>query len=178
MKQLVKTLLLVIFFLAPTAVRSEGLKVGHVDMQRIVAESSAGKEAREQYDAKAKSYQEQLNLQLQSNIKLKEEIEAGLKLVKKGQKPSQSILDKEKLFKTRESEIQNTLAGYQKELKAYDAELIRKVIEQLSPVVEQFALVNSYDYIIRNFDALLFANKKNDVTDTLISEFNNKKTKP
>jgi len=178
MKQLIKTLLLVIFFLAPTAVRSEGLKVGHIDMQRIVAESSAGKEAREQYDAKAKSYQDQLNLQLQSNIKLKEEIEAGLKLMKKGQKPSPSILDKEKLFKTRESEIQNTLAGYQKELKAYDAELIRKVIEQLSPIVEQFALANSYDYIIRNFDALLFANKKNDVTDTLISEFNNKKTKP
>jgi len=98
--------------------------------------------------------------------------------VKKGQKPSQSILDKQKKYGARERELQNTLAGYQKELKAYDGELTRKLMEEFSPLIEQFASANNYDYLIRNFDALLFANKKNDVTDTLISAFNNKKTKP
>ena len=178
MKQAIKTLFLIVFVLAATVARAEGLKVGHIDMQRVFAESNAGKEAREQYAAKAKSYQDQLNVTIESNKKLKEEIDTALKQVKKGQKPSQTILDKQKKYGARERELQSTLAGYQKELKEYDGELTRKLMEEFSPLVEQFASANNYDYLIRNFDALLFANKKNDVTNTLISAFNNKKTRP
>ena len=104
MKQAIKTLFLIVFVLAATVARAEGLKVGHIDMQRVFTESNAGKEARDQYAAKAKSYQDQLNVTIENNKKLKEEIDAALKQVKKGQKPSQTILDKQKKYGARERE--------------------------------------------------------------------------
>ena len=70
MKQAIKTLFLLIFVLAATVAKAEGLKVGHIDIQRLFAESNAGKEARDQYAAKAKSYQDQLNVTIESNNKI------------------------------------------------------------------------------------------------------------
>lgn len=175
MKHFLKiALLLTVVFAAPCA-QAEGLKVGHVNMQRIMAESNAGKEARQQYDAKAKGYQDQLDVKIAANKKLKAEIDAGLKQLKPGQKPSQPLLDKQKLLATRDKELQNTLAVYQKELREFDATLTRGIVADFSVVAERYGEANGYDYLIRGLDALIYANKKQEVTDALLGEFNNQK---
>ena len=48
----------------------------------------------------------------------------------------------------------------------------------MHPHVEKFASANGYDCLIHNFHALLFVNKKNDVTNALISAFNSKQARP
>jgi len=177
MKQLIKAFFLLILVLSPTVASAEGVKIGHIDIQRVFTESNAGKEAHEKYVAKAKGYQAELDVKRASNQKLKEAVESALKQLRKGQKLPQTILDRQKQYDARERELQSTLAGYQSELKRYDEELTRKIMEEFSPLVEQFASANNYDYLIRNFDGILFANKKNEVTDLLVGELN-KKIKP
>jgi outer membrane protein len=161
-----------LFILVATSLQAAELKVGHFDLQRLIAQSEAGKGAREKYLSKAKSYQDQLNSRTEKLNKLKEEIEAAAKKLKQNEKPSASLVEKDKEYAAQFRDFQRLQGGYQDELKVYDAELIRKVIEDFAPVLSSFASANKYDYIFRLNETFAFAGEKLDVTDELVKAFN------
>lgn len=170
-------LLLILLPFAPTFAGAAGIKAGHVDLQRLVEQSDAGKEAREKYLAKAKIYQEEINSRTERLNKLKAEIEKETRALGQADKFPQSLLDKDKEYGVQARELQRLLGGYQDELKVYDTELTRKVLEEFGPVVGEYAGREGYDYIFRGYDALVFASKNGDLTDALIKEFNKKREK-
>lgn len=83
MKYLINTVtLLAIMFSASLAGAAE-MKIGHLDLQRIVAESDAGKIGHELLAAKTKRYQDEINVKIEQVKKLKASQEAGPKKGKK-----------------------------------------------------------------------------------------------
>ena len=57
-----RIMIIVTFILMTTAsLYAADLKVGHFDLQRLIAQSDSGKEAREKYMSRAKNYQDELN---------------------------------------------------------------------------------------------------------------------
>lgn len=165
-----------ILHLAP-AVNAAELKIGHIDLQRLVAQSDAGKSARENFTSKNKQFQDEINTRSEKLKKLKEELEAALQKVPKGEKPSQAVLDKDKEYRAQARELQRLLDGYNQELKVYDAELTRKVLEEFSPILAEYGKTHKYDYILRGLESMAFANEKRDLTEELIKEFNKKRKK-
>lgn len=163
MTQLFRTLFFVFFLLTGTAAYAVELKVGHLDLQRLVLQSDAGKNGQELLADKTKSYQNEINIKTEAFNKLKAGGTASAKQAK--------------LIATRERELQTLVVTYQNNIKAYDADLTRKVVEEFNPILEQYARRNNYDYIIRNFDGILFANSSHDLTEDLIKEFNTKRNK-
>ena len=163
MKHLFSTLLLVLFLLTGTAAGAVELKVGHIDLQRLVLQSDAGKHGQDLLAAKTKSYQDDINIKTEALNKLK----AGVTALAK----------QAKLVAIRERDLQALVVTYQNNLKAYDAELTRQIVEEFNPILEQYAKRNNYDYIIRNFDGILFANSTHDLTDDFIKEFNTRRNK-
>ena len=163
MKQLLRTLFFVFFLLTGTTTYAVELKVGHLDLQRFVLQCDAGKHGQELLANKTKSYQDEINIKTEALNKLK----AGGKA-----SPKQA-----KLIATHERELQSLVVTNQNKLKTYDAELTRKIVEEFNPILEQFAKRNNYDYIIRNFDGILFASSSHDLTEDLIKEFNTKRNK-
>ena len=161
MKHLFSTLFFVVFLLTTTAAGAIELKVGHLDLQRLVLQCDAGKNGQELLAAKTKSYQDDINIKLDALNKLKANGTVAAKQAK--------------LIATRERELQTLVVTYQNNLKAYDIDLTRKLVEEFNPILEQYARRNNYDYIIRNFDGILFANNTHDITDDLIREFNTKR---
>lgn len=148
------------------------LKVGHFDLQRLIAQSDAGKAAREKYMVRAKEYQDELNSRTEKLKKMKEDIEGEAKKLRENEKPSAELVEKDKLYAARFRDFQRLLGGYQDELKVYDAELTRKVLEEFAPVLSDFAASNKYDYIFRLNESFAFAGEKHDVTDALVKAFN------
>jgi outer membrane protein len=147
------------------------LKVGHFDLQRLIAQSNAGKEAREKYMSRAKNYQDELNSRAEKLKKMKEEVEGAAKRLKENEKPSPLLVEKDKEYAALFRDFQRLQGGYQDELKVYDAELIRKVIEELAPVLSDFAVSNKYDYLFRLNETFAFAVEKRDTTDELVKAF-------
>ena len=148
------------------------LKVGHFDLQRLVAQSDAGKEAREKYLAKAKSYQDELNARAEKLKKIKGEVEGEAKKLKENEKPTALLVEKDKEYAALFRDFQRLQGGYQDELKVYDAELTRKVLEEFSPVLRNYAVSNKYDYLFRQNETLAYAAEKRDLTEELIKAFN------
>jgi len=148
------------------------LKVGHFELQRLIAQSDAGKEARDKYLSRAKSYQDELNNRAEKLKKIKEEVEGSAKKLKENEKPSVQLVEKEKEYAALFRDFQRLQGGYQDELKVYDADLTRKVLEELTPVVRDYAAANKYDYLFRLNESFAYAVEKRDVTDELVKAFN------
>ena len=148
------------------------LKVGHFDLQRLIAQSDAGKAAREKYMTRAKEYQDEINSRTERLKKLKEDIEVEAKKIKENEKPPAGLVEKDKAYAAQFRDFQRLLGGYQDELKVYDADLTRRVLEEFAPVLGDFAASNKYDYLFRLNESFAFAGEKNDVTDELVKAFN------
>ena len=161
-----------LLLLSTVTLHAADLKVGHFELQRIVAQSESGKESREKYLARAKSYQDDLNGRAEKLKKLKEEVEAGAKALKENEKPTAQLAEKDREYATQFRDFQRLQGGYQDELKVYDAELTRKVLEELSPVLRDYAVANKYDYLFRLNETFAYAIEKRDLTDELIKVFN------
>jgi outer membrane protein len=170
------TLILVAVFTGSVAGATE-LKLGHIDLQKIVARSDAGKEAHQSYIERAKKFQEDISTRSDQLKKLKESLDLSAKSIKADEKVPQNIVDMDKEYGAQARELQRLLGIYQDDLKVYDSELTRKVLEKFFPILEEFAKKNNYDYIFRGFDALAYANKKLDLTDELVKEYNKKRKK-
>lgn len=162
---------------AAVSAQAAELKIGVIDLQRVIAQSDAGREARESYLLRQKQYQEEINTRTTKLNKLRELIEKEAKELKQGAAIPQSTLDKDREYATQARELQRLLGGYQEELKVYDAELGRKVIEKLAPVLEAFATKGQYDVILRAGEQVIFFARKQDITDTVIAEFNKMRKK-
>jgi outer membrane protein len=148
------------------------LKVGHFDLQRLIAQSDAGKEAREKYMSRAKNYQDELNSRAEKLKKMKEEVERDAKKLKENEKPTASLLEKDKEYAALFRDFQRLQGGYQDELKVYDAELIRKVMEEFAPVLGNYSVSNKFDYLFRLNETFAYAVENRDVTDELVKTFN------
>ena len=171
-KQIIFIALAFVLMLTASLYAAE-LNVGHFDLQRLIAQSNAGKEAREKYLSRAKNYQDEINSRTEKLKKMKEDIESEAKKLKENEKPSALLVEKDKEYAGQFREFQRISGGYQDELKVYDAELTRKVLEGFAPVLGDFAAKNKYDYLFRVNESLAFAGEKRDVTDELVKAFNN-----
>ena len=147
------------------------LKIGHVDIQKMVANSEAGKYAREQYLARNKQYQDEINMRSEKMKQLKEAIDNESKGLKQGDKIPQLLIDKDREYGAQARELQRLLGTYQEELKVYDAELTRKVVDGFMPILNEYAKKKGYDYIFSRMDVFAFATEKRDLTDILVKEF-------
>lgn len=155
-----------------TTSHAADLKIGHFDLPRLIAQSDAGREAREKYLARAKSYQDEINSRTEKLKEVKESIEGEAKKLKENEKPSPRLVEKDKEHAALARDFQRLLGGYQDELKVYDAELTRKVLEEFTPVMGDYAASNKYDYLFRLNESFAFATEKRDVTEELVKAFN------
>jgi outer membrane protein len=161
-----------IILMTTASLHAADLKIGHFDLQRLIAQSEAGKEAREKYLSRAKKYQDELNSRTEKLKKMKEEVEIEAKRLKENEKPSALLVEKDKEYAALFRDFQRLQGGYQDELKVYDSELIRKVMEEFAPVIGDYAASNKYDYLFRLNETFAYAIEKRDVTDELVKAFN------
>lgn len=148
------------------------LKIGHIDLQKLVAISDAGKYSHEQYMARTKHYQDEINMRSEKMKQLRDAIENEAKGLKQGEKMPQILVDKDRDYTAQARELQRLQGAYQEELKIYDAELSRKVLENFTPILNEYAKKNGYDYIFSRMDVFAYAGDKHDLTEILVKEFN------
>jgi len=169
MKKLIFLLLLMLATSLPCV--AADLKVGHFDLQRLVSQSQAGKDARELYLKKAQAYQDEINQRTKALETLKEEVKGAAAGLKEGDAIPETVLAKDKEAAAQFRELQRLLGGYQDELKLYDTEMTRSVLLQFQPVLGAFAEKQKYDYLFKLGEGFAYAANQRDVTDELIKAF-------
>lgn len=142
-------------------------RIGYVDVQRILARSSAGVAAREQIERDKASMQKEVDGKRVELEKLREELEKkGLLLSPEARKEKQETLER------RVRDLRRLVDDYQKELEKKEQGMLQKVLEDLSGVIERFGKQRGYLMIVEKRGAgIVYGAHEADLTDEIIKAY-------
>lgn len=159
-------LALIAFAMLPTgdvvaAGSQSGVKVGFVDLQRTLLETSVGKSAKKKFEAEKSKKQAALDKKQKDFQKAAAELDRQRMMLKP------EVLEK----KTRELEaqyveVQQTYAKLERELAEAQAKLIQDILQKAAPVIKSIANKGGYGLVLDR-SAVLWADNGVDLTGEL-----------
>ena len=153
--------------LAPAAFGADGVKLGYVDVQKILVQSDAGKEAKEQLAARGNKYETEKNSREEELKKLKGELEKQSVLLSEAARGA-----KEKDYQQKLKEYQRFLKDAQDDLQAKNDEFTNRIVDEIVKVVQDYGKKNGYTYIFVKNEGMIYMDDKVDLTDELLKQFN------
>jgi outer membrane protein len=148
------------------ALAAESVKLGYVDLQKVLNLSVAGKAAKEQLSEKVKKYQEEINKKQDELKKLKDVLEKQGSLLSEKAKS-----EKEKDYQQGLKEFQRMTKDAQDDLQAKDEELTKRILGDIEKVVQDYGKQNNYSIIFIRNESMIYADEKSDLTDSILKIF-------
>ncbi len=144
-----------------------GVKIGYVDINKVINESKAGKEIKRQFVEYMNSVQNQLKALQEEINKLKEEIQT------KGRFMDEETLKKKRLELERKmSDYKILYQDAQRELRQRDQQASEKVMGMLKKIIEKIGKKEGFTIILeKTQSAILYASPKIDLTDRVLKAF-------
>ena len=172
MKRIVFQLVVALTLLAAVPSFGADLKIGYVDVQKVLNLSDAGKDAKDQLAGRVKKYQEEINGKQEELKKLKDEIE------KQGVLLSESARGaKEKDYQQRLKEFQRFTKDAQEELQGKDEEFTRKILEEIEKTVQEYGRKNGFTFIFVKNETMIYSEEKADLTEPVLKALNAQRKK-
>lgn len=146
-------------------------KVGIVDLQRALNESSSGKKAKDQFKGEFEKMQGGLKAEKESLDRLKDDLDKKSAVLNDDQKKS-----KMEDFERRRRDLRRKLEDSDAELRKKDQELTGSILKDLAVVIQEIGEREGYTVILENSSSsVLYGAKSIDVTDEVIRTFNARK---
>jgi len=158
---------------ASLALGGESVKIGFVDMRKVLTLSEAGKGARNQMGAEMEKIRKEIVGRERELEKLKEDLE------KRGAIMSQTArLDAEKDFQLKLRDLQRFRQDAEQEFKLKDQALTRQIIMSIAPVVTKIAEEGKFTLILeKNDPTVAYSSNTLDLTEEVIKIFDQQKSK-
>lgn len=158
--------LLFTFFAVPHLFAAD-LKVGVMNVQKIIVECDAGKEAKGRFDTKMKELQSSFKTEEEDLKKLQDEIK----------KKSSAWSEEKKNEKVREfqksgRELQAKTEDARFEMKKLQDKELEPILKALEKVVDKYGQENGYTAIMDSKNGVIYFDKKIDVSDKLVKKLN------
>jgi len=153
-------------FVTETSAQSP-VRIGYVDVQRILARSSAGVAAREQIEREKTTMQKEVDSKRAELEKLREELD------KKGMLLSTEVREeKRETLERKVRDLRRLVDDYQKELEKKEQGFLQKVLQELSGVIERYGKQRGFLIIVERRGAgVLYGSPQADITDEIIKAY-------
>lgn len=143
------------------------VKLGSVDIQKILLTSDAGKEAKDQLAQRAARYESEKNSKEEELKKLKGELEKQSVLLSESARGA-----KEKDYQQKLKEFQRFLKDAQDDLQAKNDELTNRIVEEIVKVIQEYGRKNAFTYVYVKNESMIYIDEKSDLTDDILRQFN------
>jgi outer membrane protein len=145
------------------------MKIGYIDLQRIVYESEAGKKAKSELDALIKSKQAVVDEKRKTLEKLKSDLEKQASaLSPEARKAKQDEYEKN------EREFLRFAQDSETELRKKDAELKEMIVKEVFELMDKIGKEEGYTMILDR-SMVIYGNKEIDITNIIIKKYNESK---
>ena len=147
------------------------VKIGYVDLQRALNESSAGKKAKEDFRGQVDKLETQLKGKKEELDRLKEELES------KGTVMADDRRRKlEGEFEAKRLDLKRRFEDSQAELQKKDQELTGKIIQDLQTIIKEVGDRDGFTLILElGSSPVLYFKKSADITDDVLAVYNGRK---
>lgn len=152
----------------PAAVSAQATpgRIAYVDVQRVLARSSAGVAAREQLEKEKAALQKNIDAKRKEIEKLREELD------KKGALLSaEAKREKQDVFERQVRDIRRLADDYQKELEKKEADLLQKVLQNISGIIDRIGKQKGYHVILDRRAGIIYGSPEADLTDEITKAY-------
>jgi outer membrane protein len=169
--KLSKTLVLALVLATATGAVAQQVKIGYVDLQRALNESTAGKAAKERFKVQVDKLQNDLKKKKDQLDALKEQLEKKASVMKE-----EEARNLQKDYERKARDFERAYKDSQSELQQKDNELTVDLLKELQGVIEQFGKENNYSIILeQSSSSVLYGAPELDLTDQIITRYNARK---
>jgi len=142
-------------------------RIGTVDLQRAVTESTEGAKARTDLLKKKDQLNEELQVLFADLEKMRAELEKGT-----GKLSAEERTEKERLFQKKGRDYQNRQREAQEELKLIESDHLKKLVAKLGVILSKLGEEGKYSVILDKNSGLFYAGSQTDVTAALVKRAN------
>jgi len=150
---------------------AQQLKIGYVDIQRVLNDSKKGQEAKAKIEARGKELDRQFQQMQQELNALREEIE------KKGSLMSETALrEKQRQFDQKRRQLEQFVSDSQQELQEMERKAVAEILKEVEGIIANIGKNKGYTLILekqRSF--ILYAPPEIDLTNEVIKALDAKK---
>ncbi len=153
----------------PEATAGEaGIKIGLVDVQRVITQSQQGKEARSKIEAEAREKQKEIDVQENEIKKIEAELQKQTALLSPAARR-----EKEEALQRRIRDLRRTTEDINRDLAKKEGELANQILREIAEVVRAYGEEKGYTLIIeRSQGGVLYGSKGVDVSEEIIQRLN------
>lgn len=170
MKKFLVAVLSFIFVLSAASFVKAEVKIGVVDLYRVLNESEEGKKAVGELQSMLEQRQKTLEEKQKKIQTLREEYEKKRSVLSEDARKA-----KEEEIERLGRDLQRTVADYQVELQKKQSEITQSMLKEIRQIINEFAQKEGYNLILDKAEQIiLFTTPEVDITDKIISLFNQK----
>lgn len=152
----------------PALASASNLKIGYVDLQKALNESSAGQAAKAKIAAKVKEYQKKVATRKKELKKLKDELEKQALVLSDDARTA-----KQREYQEKVQDFQRYTKDIQDDLQQSDSDYTQHIIKDLVKVVKEIGKKDGYTIILeKGQSSVLYAADKINLTDEVIKTYN------
>jgi len=155
-----------IFALVILPLTAHSQSIAYVDLQKVMAESNKGKEAKQTLTQEADRLKKTLDGKQNELQKMKDAIEKQGTTI-----TPEARTEKEKQYQNKLKDYQRLANDYQAELQQKDMELTQKMLKELEAVIKSLGEKEKYTLIVEK-SQVLYAAPAIDITTKVINSFN------
>lgn len=171
MKNVQVLLVTLVLLLLPAIVfgqTAQTAKIGFIDLQKVMVESEKGKQVKKVLTDEVEKLKKSLTQKQDELQKLKDALEKQSATI-----TPEARAEREKQYQAKLKDYQRVTSDYQAELQQKDSEAAQKLLNELQEVVRRLGETEKYTLILERSGAgILFGNPAADLTDKVISLFN------
>ncbi len=153
------------------AFAQEKIKIGFIDIQRVISESQAGKRAKERFQAQVKKAEADIMKERQDLDRLKTDLEKKGPLLKEEERRNL-----EADFQKRSVALQRSMSDYQQELQQKNNQLMADILKDLETIVNEVGKAEKFTLILER-SQILYSDQGIDITSKVIETYNSRNKK-
>ena len=149
----------------------ERIKIGYIDIQKVISESQAGKRARDRFQAQVKKAESDIMKERQDIERLKAELDKKGPLLKDDERRNiEADLQK------RSVNLQRSMSDHQQELQVRNNEMMSEILKELEKIVNEVGKAEKFTLILER-SQILYSDQGIDITSKVIESYNSRAKK-
>jgi outer membrane protein len=144
----------------------ERMKIGYIDVQRVIAESQSGKRAKERFQVQVKKAEADVQKERQDLERLKSDLDKKGPLLKEEERRSmEADLQKRSVI------LQRTMNDYQQDLRQKESEIMSDILKEVEQIVNEVGKAEKFTLIFER-SQIIYSDQGIDITSKVIETYN------
>lgn len=153
--------------LTVVAAEAAAMKIGIMNVQKVLVQSAAGQKAKEKFDKKGKELEAEFSGEQAEIVEMQKEIEKKGSVWSK-EKKEEMVLE----FNRKRRDLQTKSEDARLEMKKLQDKELEPILKALETIVDDFGENNGYSVILDSKNGVIYFDDALDVSDALIEELN------